>query len=221
VELVVNEARRAASLRRAGLRMVEGGMPGAPLPVLTAWLLAACSPYADGRRDSRTSGRPWLDGWLLTHPGFVERANAAWFRLAEKYGLFGPGREFLLAGPACDDGDDAPAWRRVRLLDDWDLVGAGAASGLLGSRAGCPEFVASSLDGRVAVQCTTEEDGVISIVTTEPWQAPTIRTHMARIIERAALPPDRPDVPPRDRAWARAWLAYLRDHPAGTQDAKP
>jgi len=36
---------------------------------------------------------------------------------------------------------------------------------------------------------------------------------MARVVERATLPPDRPGVLERDRAWARSWFAYLNGQP--------
>jgi hypothetical protein len=195
----------AELLRRAGLQLLPGGVPADPVPLYVVSLLPSCRPE-DGRRDA------WVDGWVDEEtPGLVEQANGGWFSLVSEYGLFGREREFLLGVPVGDDEEDwdTSQWRRVRLLDAWDLFGVGAGSGLLGSAAGRPEFRMSSLDGGVAVRGTTYEKGVTSIVVAEPWRAPTIRTHMEHIVDRAAQP-NRADVPEQYHDWARAWVRYVQ-----------
>ncbi|QLE73092.1 hypothetical protein FGW37_17160 [Streptomyces rectiverticillatus] len=127
----------------------------------------------------------------------MEAANAGWFALACEHGVFGPEREFLLALPSGEDGTE---WRRVRLLDAWDLMGEGSA---------CGEFLMSSLDGRVAMRGTTYQRGVSSIVVPEPWRAPTIRTYMDRISERVTRGELDGD---RYRTLAHAWRQYVRHH---------
>lgn len=139
-----------------------------------------------------------------------------WFELAGGSGLFGSDREFLLGVPARLDaeGDEVFEWRRVRLLPEWDLVGAGAR--VLGSGPGRPEYRMASLDGRSVMQISTYQAGVSSIALWEPWRAITISTHMQRIVELAELE-KRADVPDRYRTGSDAWLRYLQHHvsPAG------
>ncbi|MFD8997893.1 hypothetical protein [Streptomyces abikoensis] len=187
-------------LRAAGLLLLPGGVPPAPLPLKAAWLLAACGP-GDGRKDA------WVDGWVDEDvPGLEEEANKGWFALAVEQGLFGPEREFLVHVPF--DGDSS-GWVRVRLLDEWDIMGAGAASGLLGSGSGYPEFVMASLDGRVGMRGTTYQSGVSSIVVPEPWRAPTVYTYMNRLTERATQPDTLDEY---DREQVQAWLEYVQHH---------
>jgi len=172
-------------LARAGVL----GLPQAPPPIFVVGLLAPCHPE-DGRCDA------WVDGWVYEeNSGLVEAANAGWFALACEHGLFGEDQEFLLAVPAeqqDDDGDEVFEWRRVRLLDEWDLVGAGAE--LLGSGSERPKMSMSSLDGSIVMRITTYPSGVSSIVLPEPWRAATVRSHMGRIAELAAQA-NRADVP--------------------------
>lgn len=204
----MDEQRVATLLRAAGLQLLPGEVPAGAPPLTAVGLLATCAPE-DGRRDA------WVDGWVDEEtPGLVEQANAGWFALAAEHGLFGPDREFLLGVPVGDDsgdGYDTSQWRRVRLLEEWDLVGAGAETGLLGSRAGRPEFRMCSLDGRVPVQGTTYQSGVTSIVVTELWRAPSICLYMERQVERVQQS-NRADVDDRERALVREWLQYLQHH---------
>lgn len=118
----MDEQRVATLLRAAGLQLLPGEVPAGPPPLTAVGLLATCGP-TDGRRDA------WVDGWVDEEtPGLVEQANTGWFALAVEHGLFGPDREFLLGVPEGDDdedGYDTSRWRRVRLLKEWDLAGAG------------------------------------------------------------------------------------------------
>lgn len=96
----------------------------------------------------------------------------------------------------------------MRLLEDWDLIGAGSGSRLLGSpRAGCPEFAMTSLDGRVAMRGTTYQSCVSSLVVPVPWLAPTVRRYMGRLAERVA---QGEDTDAREVAVAREWERYVR-----------
>jgi hypothetical protein len=204
----VDEPRVAELLHAAGLQLLSGAVPAGAPPLTSVGLLSSCGPE-DGRRDA------WVDGWVNEEtPGLVERANAGWLALAEEHGLFGPDREFLLGvqvGEEREDGYDTSRWQRVRLLEKWDLVGAGAETGLLGSGAGRPGFRMCSLDGRVPVLGTTYQKGVTSIVVPELWRAPSMRRTMDRLVERAAHP-NRADVSDWERGWAREWLQYLCHH---------
>ncbi|MDT0345854.1 hypothetical protein [Streptomyces litchfieldiae] len=193
------DERPAALLRRAGLLLLSGGLPPAPPPLAAVRMLVACRPD-EGRRDG------WVDE---ENPGLVDAANEGWFALAREHGLFDPTeREFLLGVPTTEE--DAE-WRRAKLLDTWDLFGAGAATGLLGSAAGRPEFVMSSLDGRAVMQGTTYHHGVTSIAMSELWRVPTVRAHMERIVAQVAQP-NRRDGAAWYPATAQAWRRYVRQH---------
>lgn len=112
-----------APLRRAGLEVVEGGVPAMPLPVFAVGMAASCGPET-GRRDA------YFD---YADPNLIEHANRGWYELAASAGLFGTDHEFLLALPAHRYSARAASrhrrsvWCRVRLLDDWDVMGAACA----------------------------------------------------------------------------------------------
>ncbi|WP_406529723.1 hypothetical protein [Streptomyces sp. I8-5] len=82
----------------------------------------------------------------------MERLNKAWYDLATSSGLIDGNREFLLMLPrgtrtAAEDRRRRTmhVWHRVRLLERWDIMGAGAAT-FLGIRAGHPGFTMLALD---------------------------------------------------------------------------
>jgi hypothetical protein len=81
--------------------------------------------------------------------GYLPEVQDQWVRLSEEIGIFGDQDDFLIsvagAGAA-----NAP-WARVQ------RTGAMRLAQRLGSVDGEPEFVAMSLDGRVACGVTTEE----------------------------------------------------------------
>jgi hypothetical protein len=108
----------------------------------------------------------------------VERINAAWLTLATRHRLIAGGRQltgdggvFLLS----IRGGGERQWLRVRLVEPWDLAGLGAASGVLGSGAGRPDFAMLALQGWVAIRATTGEDGV------ELWALPYPNAELYRV----------------------------------------
>jgi hypothetical protein len=121
----------------------------------------------------------------------VARFNADWYAAATEFGLFSVERQFLVAlTPAIDpvfdqareetDDWENPAWWEhtwglVELHDNWDLAGAGAASGVLGSRHGYPGFVMSATDGSVFVVGTVWQDSIGVAVVPQPHRSPTLR----------------------------------------------
>ncbi|MEU4212313.1 hypothetical protein AB0F13_20330 [Streptomyces sp. NPDC026206] len=194
-------------LRRAGLQLLPGGVPAVTTPPSVMSLLTTCG-NEDRRRDAAVDGEAWADGWLEENPDFVPRANAVWHALAVEHQLFGPEGDFLLLV--------GRHWRRVHLLDEWDLIGAGSASRLLGSAtAGCPEFAMTSLDGRVALRGTTYQSCISSLVVPVPWLAPTVRAYMGRLGDRVARGLD---TDPENVATVRAWERYVR-HQRAMEDA--
>ncbi|MFI5801892.1 hypothetical protein [Streptomyces sp. NPDC051561] len=84
----------------------------------------------------------------------VDELNAQWYRLAVEHGILderGEG-DFLIHVPGNGGEPGAGEWTRVRLAsEEWDLAG------VLGERAGRPEFVTLSLDGEVLLGATAEE----------------------------------------------------------------
>ncbi|MFF4315015.1 hypothetical protein [Streptomyces sp. NPDC001507] len=139
----------------------------------------------------------------------IEKANDGWFRLALDHGFLGDDREFLLGVNHADD-DSVPVlrWARVRLVEEWDIMGAGVATGMLGSAAGFPEFAMLSLDGSVILRGTTWQEFIGSLVVPDPHRVQIIRDYVAR---RSASP----RTPAAERAEGEAWLrAFPRSkHP--------
>ncbi|MEU6711943.1 hypothetical protein ABZ897_10760 [Nonomuraea sp. NPDC046802] len=112
----------------------------------------------------------------LGDPDRVAQFNADWYALATEFGLFSAERQFLVmltpaidpvfdqARESTDDWEDPAWWEHVwglvELEGDWDLAGAGAASGVLGSGYACPAFVMSATDGSVFVVGAVWRDSI-------------------------------------------------------------
>ncbi|WP_143660525.1 hypothetical protein [Streptomyces sp. JHA26] len=172
----------------------------------------SCTHEETGRRDAFVG---------FDDPHLIEHANRGWYELATSFGLFDVSREFLLALPAYRhnprvDLEQPSVWRRVRLLDAWDVMGAacsirrgrsvlGHDECLLGSRSGRPEFAMLSLDSTVSVVGTTWQDGIGSLAVPNPGDTEPVR----RLIDWEA---NGADVSRDRRARAVAWLQ--RDEPA-------
>ncbi|MFE5596090.1 hypothetical protein [Streptomyces sp. NPDC056549] len=195
-------------LSRAGLEVLEGGVPEAVLPVFAVSATVSCGKDT-GRRDS------CADFDNFNEPHLIEHANRGWYELATSSGLFDANREFLLALPAHRynprvDVDRRSIWRRVRLLDGWDVMGAACAirkgrnvlgldECLLGSRAGRPEFMMLSLDSNVSLVGTTWQHGIGSLTVPKPGSTEPVH----RILDWAA---NGADSSHEKRADAIAWL---------------
>ncbi|MDK9495760.1 hypothetical protein QEZ40_007053 [Streptomyces katrae] len=126
------------ALGRAGVGAVPGGVPEGVVPAVV------------GYGSAEVSGGVYV---RYADPRLVEALNGCWYRLAVAEGLFGEGGDFLLMPPGGEGG-----WRRVRLLEGWDLMGAGAET-VLGAGAGRPDFTALALDGGVAVVAASYAGG--------------------------------------------------------------
>ncbi|MFF2045876.1 hypothetical protein ACFVVX_36190 [Kitasatospora sp. NPDC058170] len=206
-----------APLRSAGLKVLEGGVPETQLPAFVVGAAISCGP-ATGRRDA------YFD---YDTPNLIEHANQAWYELAMSSGLFGTDREFLLALPANLYSAKAASrhrrsvWRRVRLLDDWDIMGAACAirlgmsehgypEHLLGSRAGRPEFAMLSLDSTVAVLGTTWETGISSLAVPNPGDTEPVQRMLDWAATRVWDPREEwlMGAPRMEREEALAWLRH-------------
>jgi hypothetical protein len=107
-------------LVRAGLEVIPDAVP------------ASAVPHVLGYEPERN-----FSGFLVDYkdPQLVERLNKGWYDLAMSTGLLDENREFLLMLPratwtAAEDRRRRTmhVWHRVRLLDRWDIMGAGAAA---------------------------------------------------------------------------------------------
>ncbi|MEV7783288.1 hypothetical protein [Kitasatospora sp. NPDC088351] len=160
-------------LAPAGLRFLERVQGEVQLPPLPPGHSPASAGPEHGRFDSHEHEVADLDA-----SDMAEKVNASWHRMATQYGLFDGNREFLLAvGRARlgKDPDEEPytVWLRVRLLDQWDLVGSEAdllRSGFatLFTARFVPEFTAASLDGRMMMNTTVWGNGTISTIVIRP-----------------------------------------------------
>ncbi|WP_174533395.1 hypothetical protein [Micromonospora chalcea] len=143
-----------ASLATAGLDVVDFIWDSAGLPASAAWMLSACSAE-DGREEVY---------FMFDDSSLIEGANAAWWDLAYTGRLFDDEGCFLVSvGPADEEPSARPHWARVRLRDEWDVIGKGVDGGVLGGPPGRPGFVMMALDERVVVGATTW-DGFISVM---------------------------------------------------------
>lgn len=176
----------------AGLRVLGPHDAPASLPVKAAWLIVSCT-REDGRRDIVVDRED---------PHLQEKANSAWVQLASDSGLFGDENgEFLLGVDWAEQGE-APVlrWSRVQLMDEWDVMGAGMKSGLLGARPLHPEFVMMSLDGKVVLRGTTWGKGIGLLTVSNVDRVPMIKSY----VERLAANPRTSEY---ERTMAQGWLA--------------
>ncbi|MEV4476527.1 hypothetical protein [Nonomuraea sp. NPDC049504] len=202
-EELVAERMSAFGMRFLGLKRGTG-IPTRLTGVVT------CAGGNDGRHDRIIS---------LEDEDRVTRFNAEWYELATEYKLLSADRQFLVAltpaidpvfaqaREATDDWED-PAWWEytwglVELEESWDIAGAGAASGVLGSTYGEPAFVMSSLDGSVFVAGTRWEDSIGVAVVPEPYRSSTLRKLARRNLDVGRITEE-------EEKDLRVWLAV--DH---------
>lgn len=154
---------------------------GTGIPARMAGMVTSCGPE-EGRRDRVVK---------LDDPHCIEKFNADWYEMSTEFGLFSADRRFLVSlSPAidpvfdrareeADDWEDPAWWERVwglvELSSDWDLAGAGAASGVLGAGYCTPGFAMSAVDGSVFVVGTVWQDSIGTAVLPEPYRSPTLQ----------------------------------------------
>ncbi|MFI1192971.1 hypothetical protein ACH4T9_06870 [Micromonospora sp. NPDC020750] len=151
------------------------------IPSFAAWMVASCRPN-EGRRDRIVA---------LADPDQVSKANADWYSLSEESGLFAD-RRFLVSLEvplmAPEGGDEEVGelvWGLVELAEEWDVMGVGAASGVLGWGFGCPGFAMSSVSGSVFVQGTVWQDSIGIAVLPSPFQIPSLREVVRRNVGKS------------------------------------
>ena len=163
-------------LRRAGLDVVEvGAAPPEVLSPQAAWHAAmagergaACTVRADG-------------------PDAVDEVNAWWHRLATECGIVAADGTFLLDVGGRPVRWESRLWRRVRLVDGWDLAG------VLGERG----FMAIAATGDALVGVTRAGDEV-RVVTLDRIRARREAAVRAAVSETPGQ---------RDAAWAELFRA--------------
>jgi hypothetical protein len=137
-------------------------------------------------------------------PRRVEDGNAAWLHLAEHCGLFDGEGVFLLSVATGTDDDPMPQWYRARLLNAWDLIGAGAWDGVLGYGSLVPAFVMHSTDGAVLIAASTYESCFSVFAVPYPRRSEVLRRSAEYWLGR-------PDWPAERRQAARLWLSLNDD----------
>ncbi|MBQ0852591.1 hypothetical protein J8N05_30970 [Streptomyces sp. BH-SS-21] len=165
----MNAENLTQAMKNCGMRFLEFRR-GTGIPPYVAGMVTSCRPD-EGRLDRTVA---------LDDPALVSKANAGWFDLAVECGLLSVERQFLLSigvphPDAVDHTDMEGVWGLVELLDDWDVMGAGCASGVTGSRYGHPAFVMSALDGSVFAQGTVWQGSVGTAVLPCPHRVQSLR----------------------------------------------
>ncbi|MFF0629959.1 hypothetical protein [Streptomyces sp. NPDC004296] len=188
----MDESRLADSLDEAGLKYL--GMVDSTTPLIPPNLAG----FANSCPAEGVAGVEYLTS---EDPQFLEKANSGWYRLTREGGLFAAGDpEFLLA-VNCAEPDEPRVWRwaRVSLSDQWDIAGAGAATGILGNGFGHPAFVMLSLDGNAIVRAQQGEKSTEFVLVREP--------HQVQFFRKLAVQMSRwPDTPEPTRAAIERWL---------------
>ncbi|MGY5061180.1 hypothetical protein ACWDFR_45360 [Streptomyces sp. 900105755] len=165
----MNEMALSTSLANAGLCLLGTADVADPLiPPTLATFASSCSSE-DGAFGESVN---------LEDPELWRKANSEWHRLALGSGLFSEvNPHFLVAVKGSDVNSVQWWWVRVKLLDEWDIVGAGAASGILGNGPCRPSFVMLSLDGDAILRCDVGQESIDFSVVREPHRAQTLRRH--------------------------------------------
>ncbi|MFD7703674.1 hypothetical protein [Streptomyces caelestis] len=184
-------------LLRAGLEVMPDAVPGSAIP------------HVRGYERERVFGFRLVD---YKDPRFVERLNEAWYDLATSSGLIDGNREFLLMLPrgtwtAEEDRRRRTmrVWHRVRLLERWDVMGAGAAT-FLGIRAGHPGFAMLALDNSVWLLADTYETGAAVYAVRDPADSPGV----LRELKWESEQPARKDGDREFRREVSVWLENRR-----------
>lgn len=185
-------------LLRAGLEVIPEAVPSSAVP------------HVLGYERERNFGGFFVE---YKDPRLVERLNEGWYDLAMSAGLLDENREFLLMLPrgtwtAAEDRrlrHKMHVWHRVRLLDRWDIMGAGAAT-FLGIRAGHPGFAMLALDNSVWLMADTYESGVGVYAVRDPARSPGVLRNLAWLA-REDVYKDR-----EFRCEVTAWLEQRQQH---------
>ncbi|MGW6448654.1 hypothetical protein [Lentzea sp. NPDC055074] len=189
-------AELAASFEEASLRLI--GIVGIETPLVpprVAGLVFSCrEPEVVARESLR-----------LADPQLVEKANEAWYRTSRGVGLLADEGRFLVSFEQDRIGwPGARWWAEVELTGQWDVMGRGAASGMLGRGRGRPLFVAMSLDGNVLVGSDHGETDLQVVAVRHPERIAYLRG-------RAEFMLGRDHVDDFVKAGIRRWLGA---HPA-------
>ncbi|WP_102923978.1 hypothetical protein [Streptomyces noursei] len=188
----MDESRLTESLAEAGLKYRGVIDPATPLiPPNLAGFANSCP--AEEVAD--------VEYLMSEDPQLLEKANSGWYRLAREGGLFAArDPEFLLAVD-CAEPDEPRLWRwaRVSLSDQWDIAGAGAATGILGNGSGHPAFVMLSLDGESIVRAQQGETSTEFVLVREPHHVQFFRNLAAQMLRW-------PDTTEPSKAAIERWL---------------
>ncbi|WP_344605396.1 hypothetical protein [Streptomyces glaucus] len=201
--LMLNESILSTPLAEAGLRLLRMVDTSEPLiPPTLATFASSCG----------TEDGAWGETVDLDHPRLREEANSLWRRMALHGGLFSEeDSRFLIAVNLSAGESPRWWWAQVQLLDEWDMVDAGAASGVLGHGPFRPSFVMLSLDGGVILRCDLGQASMDFSMVREAHHAPTLLRHG----EWMAGSPRVDDV---TRAATRRWLS--RRHTSNQDSAR-
>jgi hypothetical protein len=192
---LVDLEERTSRLATAGVELIRPWPPGDDhvTPVDVAWGATGCGPES-GRVD-----RAFDDD----DPERVEKGNAAWLELSQRYGLFDPDGTFLVSVSTGDDDEPEAHWFQARLGQTWDVVGLGAEQRVLGFGWAVPSFVMHSTDGETLIAATWYERSFSVFAIPHPIGASGLRRAAEIWLAREDWPGER-------RAITQRWLARGR-----------
>ncbi|MEU6932494.1 hypothetical protein AB0A05_25445 [Streptomyces sp. NPDC046374] len=165
-------------LAMSGLSLLRGEPPLTTCPAEAASQASACGPE-HGRVDEVID---------LKRPDALRDVNAAWYRLATRFGLFGEQGEFLLFANLGDGDDDIDfRWLQVKIQDSWNM--AGSTEGTINGPA-FDGLLTMSPQGGVIIEGTTYQGDMASVLAVpNPHRALPIRRYAESIMRSGKLQP--------------------------------
>ncbi|MGW4803759.1 hypothetical protein [Kitasatospora sp. NPDC004272] len=128
------------------------------------------------------------DAIPMSGANFLKDANSAWYRLGVSGAVFVENDPvFMVAVKFVSNEILRWRWVRVRLGREWDIIGRGAASLVLGNGPCRPAFVMTSLDGQAILRCDVGQGFIEFSVVPKACGAKTLLWHGERMLRSSSL----------------------------------
>ncbi|MDX2818844.1 hypothetical protein PV410_41015 [Streptomyces sp. PA03-5A] len=151
-------------------------------------LLTTCPPEAASQASACGPEHGRVDEVIdLKRRDGLRDVNAAWYRLATRFGLFGERGEFLTFVNLGEDDEIDFRWLQVKLQECWNM--AGSTEGTINGPS-LDGLLTMSPHGDVIIEGTTYQGGVAAVLAVpNPHRALPIRRLAESIMRSGKLPP--------------------------------